>query len=99
MWDFHDNISIRQGWRQGLGIVIRFIQTGEKVIIGSRKAEKAESAVDKVRQLLKKEDIQNLSGMSNEAAANKGDIFMLTVPLAAQIGTLKSQKTLQMEGY
>ncbi|KZX15256.1 prephenate dehydrogenase [Methanobrevibacter cuticularis] len=75
---------------QGLGIVIRFIQAGEKVIIGSRKAKKAEDAVDKVKQLLEKEDIQNLSGMSNEDAANKGDILILTVPLAAQMGTLKS---------
>ncbi|MCL2687233.1 MAG: NADPH-dependent F420 reductase [Methanobrevibacter sp.] len=75
---------------QGLGIVIRFIQQGEEVIIGSRKAEKAETAVEKVKELLKKEDIPNLSGMSNEDAADKGDILILTVPLAAQMGTLKS---------
>lgn len=75
---------------QGLGIVIRFIQAGEKVIIGSRKAEKAEAAVDKVKELLEKDDIANLSGMSNEDAADKGDILILTVPLAAQMGTLKS---------
>lgn len=77
---------------QGLGIVVRFIQQGEKVIIGSRKAEKAEAAVDKVKELLKLDDIPNLSGMSNEDAADKGDILILTVPLAAQMGTLKSVK-------
>ena len=77
---------------QGLGIVIRFVQQGEEVIIGSRKAEKAEAAVDKVKELLKKDDIPKLSGMSNEDAAAKGDILILTVPLAAQMGTLKSVK-------
>jgi len=75
---------------QGLGIVIRFVQEGEEVIIGSRKAEKAEAAVAKVKELLKQEDIPKLSGMSNEDAADKGDILILTVPLAAQMGTLKS---------
>jgi len=75
---------------QGLGIVIRFIQEDEEVIIGSRKAEKAEAAVAKVKELLKQDDIPKLSGMSNEDAADKGDILILTVPLAAQMGTLKS---------
>ncbi|MBZ9570971.1 NADPH-dependent F420 reductase [Methanobrevibacter sp. TMH8] len=77
---------------QGLGIVIRFIQAGENVIIGSRKAEKAQAAVEKVKELLEKDDIPNLSGMSNEDAADKGEILILTVPLAAQMGTLKSVK-------
>ncbi|MGL4670065.1 MAG: NADPH-dependent F420 reductase [Methanobacteriaceae archaeon] len=77
---------------QGLGIVVRFIQQGEEVIIGSRKAEKAEAAVDKVKELLEKDNIPNLQGMSNEDAADKGDILILTVPLAAQMGTLKSVK-------
>ncbi|WP_409199968.1 NADPH-dependent F420 reductase [Methanobrevibacter sp. DSM 116169] len=75
---------------QGLGIVIRFIQAGEEVIIGSRKAEKAVAAVEKVKELLEKDDIPNLSGMANEDAADKGDILILTVPLAAQMPTLKS---------
>ena len=77
---------------QGLGIVIRFIQQGEEVIIGSRKAEKAEAAVEKVKELLKLDDAPNLSGMANEDAADKGDILILTVPLVAQMGTLKTVK-------
>lgn len=77
---------------QGLGIVVRFIQAGMNVIIGSRKAEKAESAVEKVKELLEKDSIPNLSGMANEDAAAKGDVLILTVPLAAQMGTLKSVK-------
>lgn len=77
---------------QGLGIVVRFIQQGEEVIIGSRKAEKAKAAVNKVKELLEKDNIPNLQGMANEDAADKGDILILTVPLAAQMGTLKSVK-------
>jgi len=77
---------------QGLGIVVRFIQQGEEVIIGSRKAEKAEAAVEKVKELLELDDAPNLSGMANEDAADKGDILILTVPLAAQMGTLKTVK-------
>ncbi|MDR2966483.1 MAG: NADPH-dependent F420 reductase [Methanobacteriaceae archaeon] len=77
---------------QGLGIVVRFVQQGEEVIIGSRKAEKAVAAVDKVKELLEKKDIPNLSGMANEDAADKGDVLILTVPLAAQMGTLKTVK-------
>jgi NADPH-dependent F420 reductase len=76
----------------GLGITIRLIQQGEEVIIGSRKVEKAEAAVNKVKELLEKENIPNLSGMSNENAAAKGDILILTVPLLGQMGTLKSVK-------
>lgn len=75
---------------QGLGIVIRFVQAGEEVIIGSRKAEKAEAAVEKVKELLEKKEIPNLSGMSNEDAAKQGDLLILTVPLAAQMPTIKS---------
>ncbi|MCL2156698.1 MAG: NADPH-dependent F420 reductase [Methanobrevibacter sp.] len=77
---------------QGLGIVVRLVQQGVEVIIGSRAADKAEAAVEKVKELLKKDDIPNLSGMANEDAADKGEILILTVPLAAQMGTLKSVK-------
>jgi len=75
---------------QGLGIAIRFVQAGEDVIIGSRKAEKAEAAVEKVKELLGGAD--NLQGLSNEDAADKGDILILTVPILAQKPTLDSVK-------
>ncbi|WP_292522500.1 NAD(P)-binding domain-containing protein, partial [Methanoculleus sp.] len=37
---------------QGLGIATRFVEAGEDVIIGSRTIEKAQAAVDKVKELL-----------------------------------------------
>lgn len=74
---------------QGLGIAIRFVQAGEDVIIGSRKAEKA---VEKVKELLKEKNLDNLEGLSNEDASKKGDILILTVPITAQKPTLDSVK-------
>jgi len=45
---------------QGLGIAIRFVQIGEDVIIGSRTMEKAQAAVDKIKELLEKRKYQTL---------------------------------------
>lgn len=77
---------------QGLGVAIRFVQAGEDVIIGSRKAEKAEKAVEEVKELLGESSLDNLEGVSNEDAADKGDILILTVPITAQKPTLDSVK-------
>lgn len=77
---------------QGLGIAIRFVQAGENVIIGSRTIEKALAAVDKIKELLKKEEIHNLKAAENPDAAKEADILVLTVPLAAQRATLMSIK-------
>lgn len=74
---------------QGLGIAIRFVQAGENVIIGSRKAEKA---VEEIKELLKEKNLDNIEGLSNEDAAKKGDILILTVPITAQKPTLESVK-------
>jgi predicted dinucleotide-binding enzyme len=75
---------------QGLGIAIRFVQAGEDVIIGSRDIEKAQTAVDKVKDLLKK--VGNLKAAENPDAAAEADLLILTVPLAAQTATSLSIK-------
>jgi len=77
---------------QGLGIAIRFVQIGEDVIIGSRAVEKAQEAVNKIKELLEKDNIPNLKAAENPDAANEADILVLTVPLAAQQPTLLSIK-------
>jgi NADPH-dependent F420 reductase len=76
---------------QGLGIAIRFVQAGEEGIIGSRTMEKAQAAVDKMKDLLE-EDVPNVKAAENPDAAAEGDVLILTVPLAAQVATLKSIK-------
>ena len=75
---------------QGLGIAIRFVQAGEDVIIGSRTVEKAQAAVDKVRDLL--DDVGDLKAAENSDAAVEAEVLVLTVPLAAQKSTLLSIK-------
>jgi NADPH-dependent F420 reductase len=76
---------------QGLGLALRFAKAGEEVIIGSRDVKKALNAVDLVKNMLN-EEISNVSGTTNNEAAAEGDIVILTVPLQAQMVTLKSIK-------
>lgn len=77
---------------QGLGLAMRYVKAGEDVVIGSRKAEKAENAVAEIENLLGESNIKNLEGMSNPDAAVVADILVLTVPLQAQKATLDSIK-------
>lgn len=77
---------------QGLGLALRFVKAGEDVIVGSRDIKKAETAVDLMKDILGSEDLPNLTAMTNQDAASNGDIIILTVPLQAQMVTLKSIK-------
>ncbi|MDR3063770.1 MAG: NADPH-dependent F420 reductase [Methanobrevibacter sp.] len=77
---------------QGLGIVVRFVKAGEDVIIGSRKAEKAEMAAIEVKEILNDDSLSNVKGLTNEDAAAAADIIILTVPILAQKPTLVSVK-------
>jgi NADPH-dependent F420 reductase len=77
---------------QGLGLALRFAKSGENVLVGSRDVKKAENAVNIIKNMLNKEDLPNISAMTNEEATQNGDIVILTVPLQAQMVTLKSIK-------
>ena len=77
---------------QGLGLALRFVKAGEDVIIGSRDVKKAENAVNIINEMLEDEEISNIRGSTNIDAAKDGDIILLTVPLQAQIITLRSIK-------
>jgi NADPH-dependent F420 reductase len=77
---------------QGLGLALRFVKCGEEVIIGSRDVKKAENAVNLVINMLKSEEITTIKGMTNQEAAEEADLLLLTVPLQAQMATLKSIK-------
>lgn len=76
---------------QGIGLALRFAKAGEEVIIGSRDVKKALNAVNLVKNMLK-EEADNVSGATNDKTAEEGDIVILTVPLQAQMVTLKSIK-------
>ena len=77
---------------QGLGLALRFVKSGEQVIVGFRDIKKAENAVKLIKDILHNENLPNLSAMTNEEASTNGDIVVLTVPLQAQMITLKSIK-------
>ena len=80
---------------QGLGIAIRFVQAGEDVIIGSRTMEKAQAAVDKIKDLLEQDDIPNLKAAENSDAASEAGLMVLTVPLAININMQINQGKVQ----
>lgn len=77
---------------QGLGLALRFAKGGEQVIIGSRDVKKADNAVNLIKNMLKSEECLNVMGMTNEEVCSEADLLVLTVPLQAQMITLKSIK-------
>ena len=70
---------------QGLGIAKRLAIADFDVIVGSRKEEKAVSDISEYTS-------NKMVGKANEDAAKDADLLILTVPLEAQIATLKSIK-------
>ncbi|MGC9516909.1 MAG: NADPH-dependent F420 reductase [Methanomicrobiales archaeon] len=76
---------------QGFGLALRFVKAGLEVIIGSRDIKKAENTVNIIKNMVKGEEMQ-IQGMTNDDAAQNGEILILTVPLQAQVITLKSIK-------
>ena len=72
---------------EGLGLAMRFALAGEEMVIGSRSAERAREAADKVRE---KVPAARVGGAVNEEAARKGDIIFVTVPYRGQRDTLIS---------
>lgn len=77
---------------QGLGLALRFAKSGEHVLVGSRDMKKAENTVNLIKNMLDKDDLPNVSAMTNEEATQNGDIIILTVPLQAQMVTLRNIK-------
>jgi hypothetical protein len=66
---------------EGFGLASRFADAGARVIVGSRDAQKAQDAARRIGKA---------EGMLNADAVKAADIVILTVPLVAQIPTLKS---------
>ncbi len=80
---------------EGFGLALRWAQAGVRVVIGSRDAEKAAAAAQRVRDAVGvsrgvSSPPAQVSGAANPEAAAAAGIVVLTVPLAAQIATLKS---------
>jgi NADPH-dependent F420 reductase len=73
----------------GYGLAVRWTQAGEQIVIGSRKAERAAEAADRVRAVFADAEVE---GLENAEAVTRGPIVLLTVPFRAQSETLTNLK-------
>ena len=72
MSESNDAIAILGGTGdQGLGLALRFCQSGRRVIIGSRKAERAVEAAENVRSQVPDARVE---GVGNEEATAAAEI-------------------------
>jgi NADPH-dependent F420 reductase len=74
----------------GTGLALRFVRAGEKVIIGSRDAARAQQSAERIRQRVGPQ--AQVSGLENSAACAASDLLVLTVPFEGQVELLKQLK-------
>jgi 8-hydroxy-5-deazaflavin:NADPH oxidoreductase len=79
----------------GYGLALRWTSAGVPVVIGSRSAERAVEAAEKVRE---KVPGANVEGMDNAEAVTRGDIVVMTVPFRNQSETLTNLREVLREG-
>jgi hypothetical protein len=75
---------------EGSGLALRFAKAGLRVLIGSRNLDRAQAAA---REIAAQAGAGEVTGHTNPDAASKAAIVILTVPLSAQVETLKSIRT------
>ena len=73
----------------GMGLALRWARAGETVIIGSRDAERANAAAEKIHARVPDAKIW---GAENAAACSATECLMLTVPFEGQAALLKQLK-------
>ena len=74
----------------GTGLAIRWAKAGHEIVIGSRTQAKAEAAVAALHEISPGTPARALE---NPAAAEAGDVVVLTVPFAHQLSTLETVKS------
>jgi len=74
---------------EGFGLALRWAKAGETVIIGSRDAQRARDAADKIKQ---RAPGANVSGDENTAACGAADLLVLTIPFEGHAALLKQLK-------
>jgi len=90
MTEANETIAILGGTGdQGLGLALRFCRSGRRVVIGSRKAERAVEAAENVRSQILGAEVQ---GLGNEDATAAAEIVILSVPFEHTASTVKSIK-------
>jgi len=84
-------ISILGGTgKEGKGLAYRWAKAGYRIVIGSRQAEKAQTAAESIRELF--DHTVNVEGVPNPEAAQQGDIIVMTVPFNAHVAMLEGIK-------
>jgi len=73
--------------REGSGLVLRWAQSGYRVLIGSRDAARAEAKASELNAVIGEDVIR---GLDNVEAAKEADLIVLTVPYAAHEDILRS---------
>ncbi|XRO75881.1 NADPH-dependent F420 reductase [Methanocaldococcus sp. 28A] len=77
---------------QGFGLALRLAKNN-KIIIGSRKKEKAEEAAKRAKEILKQRGIEaDIIGLENKDAAKEGDVVILSLPYEYTLSTIKQLK-------
>jgi len=75
----------------GRGLALRWVKTGETVIIGSRDAKRAQEAAAKIAAKVGPQ--AKITGKENPAACAAAELCVLTVPFDGQAELLKQLKT------
>ena len=73
----------------GFGLALRLAREGVPVVIGSRSAERAAEAAERVRERVPDAPVE---GFENPEAVRRGPIVLLTVPFRAQSENLTNLK-------
>jgi hypothetical protein len=82
-----DSIALLGGTGdQGLGLALRFAKAGRRVVVGSRKAERAQAAAEEVRARIEGAEVE---GFENAEAAGRAGIVILSVPFEHVAATTK----------
>lgn len=71
---------------QGLGLALRFARAGRRVVIGSRKPERAEAAAKDVLAAVPGAEVV---GLGNAEATREADLVILSVPFEHSAATVK----------
>ena len=72
---------------EGFGLGLRLARAGARLRIGSRDLEKAQAAARRIAEIVGRGEVE---GRLNPGAVSEAGVVILTVPVAAQIGILKS---------
>ncbi|MEA2501773.1 MAG: 8-hydroxy-5-deazaflavin:NADPH oxidoreductase [Actinomycetota bacterium] len=77
----------------GYGLAVRLAAAGEDVVIGSRSAERAQSAAARVKATLGAKQKGSVAGGANAEIVKDATVVMVTVPFPGQADTYKAIKS------